>query len=85
MRASALYAPTFDKKLDRMRGRDFDRPTFSEKHLLKDVDLAIGEGRRLDLDTSGVEGIARLIRKAVDSGWAEADYSVLYNAVNHHP
>ena len=82
LRKSALFALQFDKKLERMRNRDFDRPTFSEKHLLKDIDLAIGEGRRLDLDTEGVEGIERLIRKAVDSGWADSDYSVLYNIIN---
>ncbi len=82
LRKSALYAPQYDKKLERMRDRDFERPTFSEKHLLKDIGLALGEGRRLDLDTEGVEGIERVIRKAVDSGWAEADYSVLYNVIN---
>ncbi|MFT7414702.1 MAG: 3-hydroxyisobutyrate dehydrogenase, partial [Methylophagaceae bacterium] len=37
VRDSALYAPTFDKKLDRMLSRDFARPNFPTKHLAKDT------------------------------------------------
>jgi 3-hydroxyisobutyrate dehydrogenase len=82
LRQSALYAPQFDKKLERMRGRDFDRPTFSEKHLLKDVKLAVEEGRRLELDTGAVEGIEGVVRRAVEAGYGEADYSVLYDVID---
>jgi 3-hydroxyisobutyrate dehydrogenase len=35
LRQSALYAPTFDKKLDRMLSRNFDKPNFPAKHLLR--------------------------------------------------
>ncbi|MDA0672508.1 MAG: NAD(P)-dependent oxidoreductase, partial [Cyanobacteria bacterium] len=39
VRASALYAPTFDKKLTRMVERNFADPNFPTKHLLKDMRL----------------------------------------------
>lgn len=39
LRDSALYAPTFDKKLQRMLDRDYANPNFPTKHLLKDVRL----------------------------------------------
>ncbi|MCB0731786.1 MAG: NAD(P)-dependent oxidoreductase, partial [Ignavibacteriae bacterium] len=39
LRNSALYASTFDKKLDNMLNRDFSNPNFPLKHLLKDLDL----------------------------------------------
>ncbi len=38
LRGSALYAPTFDKKLQRMLDRDYANPNFPTKvamHLLK--------------------------------------------------
>ena len=39
VRDSALYAPTFDKKLERMLQRDFSNPNFPTKHLAKDTRL----------------------------------------------
>ena len=39
LRDSALYAPTFDKKLQRMLDRDYANPNFPTKHLLKDIKL----------------------------------------------
>ncbi|RMG54773.1 MAG: NAD(P)-dependent oxidoreductase, partial [Gammaproteobacteria bacterium] len=37
LRGSALYAPTFDKKLPRMLEGDYERPNFPLKHLDKDT------------------------------------------------
>ncbi len=82
LRNSALYAPTFDKKLPRMLKRDFDRPNFPTKHLFKDVKLVEETARRLGLETAGVEGVRHIIEKALQMGWSETDYSSLYNAVN---
>ncbi|MFZ1672344.1 MAG: NAD(P)-dependent oxidoreductase, partial [Nitrospira sp.] len=41
LRKSALYAPTFDKKLPRLAERNYARPNFSTRHLLKDVELTL--------------------------------------------
>jgi hypothetical protein len=42
----------------------------------------IAEGRRTGLETSVQQGIQQIIQKALDSGWADADYLSIYNAVN---
>jgi len=65
-----------------MLARNFTNPSFATKHLLKDVKLMIAEGRRTGLETSVQQGIQQIIQKALDSGWADADYSSIYNAVN---
>ncbi len=82
LRKSALYAPTFDKKLPRMLKRDFERPNFPTKHLLKDVRLVEQTARHLGLETAGIEGVRKIIQTALEMGWGDADYSSLYNAVN---
>ncbi len=81
LRKSALYAPQFDKKLDRMLRRDFSNPSFPAKHLRKDVRLVIAEARRRGLDTEAAEGIEKIVGKAVDKGWADADYSAIYSVI----
>ncbi|HEY9700664.1 MAG TPA: NAD(P)-dependent oxidoreductase [Trichocoleus sp.] len=82
LRQSALYAPTFDKKLQRMVDRHFDSPNFPTKHLLKDTNLfwqaAIESGLKVD----NLEGIRHILETACEMGLAEADYSALYAAVN---
>ncbi len=82
LRRSALYAPQFDKKLDRMLSRTFEGPTFSERNLLKDIRLALAEARRLGLETAALEGLERILIKASEAGWADEDYSSLYSAVD---
>ena len=47
VRSSALYAPTFDKKLDRMLERDFSNPNFPSKHLSKDTKLFLDVAKQL--------------------------------------
>lgn len=83
LRASALYAPTFDKKLQRMVNRDFDIPNFPVKHLLKDVDLMLAEFGKKGINIDPLEGVKKILLKTITDGDADADYSALYNVV--HP
>lgn len=81
LRQSALYAPTFDKKLQRMCDRDYAHPNFPTKHLLKDVDLFLQQGREMGLNLSSLEGVRALIQASIDLGYAEGDYSALFSAL----
>ncbi|HET8808471.1 MAG TPA: NAD(P)-dependent oxidoreductase [Methylophaga sp.] len=82
LRDSALYAPTFDKKLDRMRDRDFTHPNFSTKHLIKDSRLFLEVAEQLRLDASGLEGVIKLLDKVAYMGLENTDYSAIYAAVS---
>ena len=82
LRQSAIYAPTFDKKLPRMRDRDFSNPNFPTKHLLKDTDLIINEATELGLNTSHIKGVRQVITKALEMGLDDLDYSSIYSAIN---
>ena len=82
LRGSALYAPTFDKKLDNMVNRDFANPNFPLKHLLKDVNLIFNEFENTGLNVSQLEGVRETIKKGIQLKNGELDYSSLYNAVN---
>ena len=82
LRQSALYAPTFDKKLDRMLNRDYTKPNFPGKYLLKDVALFHSAAQTVNLETIGMEGIHRLLEITLEKGYSEGDYSALFEAVN---
>ena len=82
VRASALHAPTFDKKLAAMLGRSFSPANFPARHLLKDVRLFEAEAERLGLDTTFVGGIRRVLESTLDRGLADADYSALSAAID---
>ncbi len=82
LRDSALYAPTFDKKLDRMRDRDFTNPNFPTKHLAKDSRLFLEVAEQLRLDASGLEGVIKLLEKTEYMGLENTDYSAMYAAVS---
>ena len=82
LRQSAIYAPTFDKKLPRMRDRDFSNPNFPTKHLLKDTDLIIKQAAELGLNTSHIQGVKQVIETALEMGLENLDYSSIYSAVN---
>jgi 3-hydroxyisobutyrate dehydrogenase len=81
LRQSALYAPTFDKKLTRMLEKNYANPNFPTKHLLKDVNLFLEESEKLDLTAFPLTGVQRLLQKALEMGLAEEDYSALYGAI----
>ncbi len=82
LRRSALYAPTFDKKLSRMQLRDYSGPNFPTQHMLKDVRLIAEQGRIAGLNTAAIEGVERVLERAVLEGHALSDYSALYEAVD---
>lgn len=82
LRESALYAPTFDKKLSRMLDRSFLNPNFPTTHLLKDINLFAKEAKKLNMNTDMLEGIKKVITETIEKGFAETDYSSLYEAIN---
>ncbi len=82
LRKSALYAPMFDKKLERMIVRDYANPNFPTKHLAKDIDLFLNEAKPLRLQTVGLEGVRRLVQMTLNRGWVETDYSALFQVIS---
>jgi len=82
LRSSALYAPTFDKKLSRMLERNYANPNFPTKHLLKDVNLFLATAAATGLEASALAGVHRLLDQAIAQGLSETDYSALYTVVN---
>ena len=82
LRESALFAPTFEKKLPRLLSRDYQHPNFSTRHLMKDVELFLKEAAGYGLTTSSVEGIRPVLEQTIAHGLGEADYASLYETVN---
>lgn len=83
LRKSALYAPTFDKKLSNMLDRNFDNPNFPLKHMLKDVNLIISEFESHKINAAPLNGLRRILKKSLDSNMEDLDYSAVYNTI--HP
>lgn len=81
LRDSALYAPTFDKKLSRMLSADYSHPNFPTKHLLKDTDLFISEAQSLGLDLSTIETVQKILQTAMKMSFANDDYSSLFSVI----
>ena len=82
MRESALYAPTFDKKLTRMRDHNFSDPNFPTKHLLKDMNLFVQAAKDGGIDATVAAGVSQLAENAIDQGLADEDYSAIYSVIN---
>jgi 3-hydroxyisobutyrate dehydrogenase len=82
VRQSSLYAPTFDKKLERMLRRDYTNPNFPCKHLVKDTELFRNEALDVNLEVSVLESVCRLLDLTVEQGFGDSDYSALYNTIN---
>ena len=82
LRNSALYAPTFDKKLENMMERNFNNPNFPVKHLLKDLDLILGEFGQENINTNSLKGIRKIFIDSIELGNAEMDYSAIYDSIH---
>ncbi len=81
VRESALYAKTYDKKLQKYLHRDFGTANFSTRHLLKDVRLFIDDAKAAGLNTDALEGIERITNLAVANGMDLMDYSSIYQVI----
>jgi 3-hydroxyisobutyrate dehydrogenase len=81
LRASALYAPTFDKKLDKYLSHEYGAANFPLKHLLKDVRLFRRAAEDIGLDTALITSIEAACLRAQAKGYADQDYSALYEAL----
>jgi len=81
VRESALYAKTYDKKLQKYLDRDFGAANFSTQHLLKDIRLFIDDAKAGGLNTDALEGIERITNKAVKEGMDVMDYSSIFEVI----
>lgn len=81
LRESALYAPTFDKKLKQMMTGQYANPNFPAEHLKKDLKL-FGEVARLSpLATAFVSAISDIATAAAERQETKLDYSSLHEVV----
>ena len=78
LRGSALYAPTFDKKLQRELDGDYANPNFPTAHLRKDLALFQAAGRQAGLEVSGLDGLLQLLAGASAAGLDALDYCALH-------
>jgi 3-hydroxyisobutyrate dehydrogenase len=85
LRGSALYAPTFDKKLDKYLQHDYASANFPLKHLLKDVRLMQSVMGEAGIDTGLLEAVAAAAERGIAAGYGDMDYSALYEALNQGP
>lgn len=81
VRESALYAKTYDKKLQKYLHRDFGTANFTTRHLLKDIRLFIDDAKAAGLNTDALEGIERITSMAVENGMDLMDYSSIYQQI----
>ena len=77
LRQSALYAPTFDKKLQRMLESNYANPNFPVQHLRKDVGLFLSEAKESNSSLDSLRGIHKLLESTCELGFSESDYSAL--------
>jgi 3-hydroxyisobutyrate dehydrogenase-like beta-hydroxyacid dehydrogenase len=82
LRESALYAPTFDKKLDRMLKGDFSNPNFPVKHMLKDVNLVALAAREAGVEAGLLDPVRDNLQRVLAAGHGDEDYSALYLGVD---
>ena len=83
LRGSALYAPTFDRKLPNLLNRDFSQTNFPLKHLLKDINLIINQFAQNNIDTTMLDAVKNILNKSISQKLAEQDYTAFYNVI--HP
>lgn len=81
LRESVLYAPTFDKKLEGMLENRFTPANFTANLLLKDVRLFLDMATEHRLDPQALQATEAILRRTLDLGLGDSDYSALAKAV----
>jgi 3-hydroxyisobutyrate dehydrogenase-like beta-hydroxyacid dehydrogenase len=82
LRESALYAPTFDKKLQKFIDHDYSNPNFPLKHLIKDTGLFKRVAEDAGINATIIEAMLKVFLAGKEAGYGEEDYSSLYEAIN---
>lgn len=82
LKESALFAPMFERKLPKWLARDYAGANFPAKHLLKDVELVLQEARKHNLAPDHLQALQGLLRKTVEKGMGEQDYSAVLEIIN---
>jgi len=84
LRGSALYAPTFDKKLERELAGDYSNPNFPTAHLRKDLALFLQASQAAGLNGDGLEGLLHLLEGSTAAGLDGLDYCALHALTAGH-
>ncbi len=84
LRGSALYAPTFDKKLQRELDADYDNPNFPTAHLRKDLALFLAAAEAAGLASEGLSGLLQLLQRSTAAGLDGLDYCALHALTAGH-
>ncbi|MEJ2592218.1 MAG: NAD(P)-dependent oxidoreductase [Candidatus Thiodiazotropha sp.] len=82
LRESALYAPTFDKKLKKFIEHDYSHPNFPLKHLIKDTGLFKRVAEEAGINGAIAEAMLTVFTSGQEAGYGDEDYSSLYEAIN---
>ncbi|RCL53944.1 MAG: NAD(P)-dependent oxidoreductase [Synechococcus sp. MED-G71] len=77
LRPSAVYAPTYDKKLERMLSGHYSNPNFSTALLRKDLALFLRESESLGVNAAGLSSLLGLLDQA-NSALDELDYCAMH-------
>lgn len=81
LRQSALYAPTFDKKLDKYLSHEYGQANFPLKHLHKDLGLFRSVAGQSSMDIAPLAALESLLQRGVEHGLGDLDYSALYETL----
>jgi 3-hydroxyisobutyrate dehydrogenase len=81
VRGSAIYAPTYDKKLAKMLKQDFKQANFPVQHLLKDVELMKNEAESSNIESALLEALVQIIRNTLNKGYKDQDYSAIFMGI----
>jgi 3-hydroxyisobutyrate dehydrogenase len=82
LRESALYAPTFDKKLKMYLEHDYSHPNFPLKHLIKDTGLFQRVAEEAGIDATIIKAMLEVFLRGEQAGYKDEDYAALYEAIN---
>lgn len=82
LRESSLYAPTFDKKLQKYIEHDYSNANFPLKHLIKDVGLFKQVAESSGMNAQVSDAMLSVLNSGEKAGYGDEDYSALYEAIN---
>ncbi|MES9939693.1 MAG: NAD(P)-dependent oxidoreductase [Candidatus Thiodiazotropha sp. 6PLUC2] len=82
LRESSLYAPTFDKKLQKYIEHDYSNANFPLKHLIKDVGLFKQVAESSGMNAQVSDAMLSVLNSGEQAGYGDEDYSALYEAIN---